>query len=104
AFSKDDGRTWSAPVTPHHDGTKSQHGFATLFQAPGAGLGLIWLDGRSIDEASGRDDMSVRSATFDRDGKEIAETIVDERACDCCPTAVAITSDGPIAAFRDRSA
>jgi hypothetical protein len=70
AFSKDDGRTWSAPVTPHHDGTKSQHGFATLFQAPGAGLGLIWLDGRAIDEASGRDSMSIRAATFDREGKE----------------------------------
>jgi hypothetical protein len=104
AFSKDDGRTWSAPVTPHHDGTKTQHGFATLFQAPGAGLGLIWLDGRAIDEASGRDSMSVRAATFDRDGKEIAETIVDDRACDCCPTAAAITTDGPIVAFRDRSA
>ncbi len=104
AFSKDDGRTWSAPVTPHHDGTKSQHGFATLFQAPGAGLGLIWLDGRTIDEASGRDSMSVRAATFDREGKEIAETIVDERVCDCCPTAAAMTADGPIAAFRDRSA
>jgi hypothetical protein len=99
AFSKDDGRTWSAPVTPHHDGTKSQHGFATLFQAPGAGLGLIWLDGRSIDEASGRDDMSVRSATFDRDGKEIAETwIVDERLR-LLSTAVATTWTVRIAAF-----
>jgi hypothetical protein len=103
AFSRDDGRTWSAPATPHHDGTKTQHGFATLFQSPDAGLGVVWLDGRTIDEASGRDSMSVRAATFDRDGKEIAETIVDERVCDCCPTAAAITSDGPIAAFRDRS-
>jgi hypothetical protein len=104
AFSKDDGRTWSAPVSPHHDGTKTQHGFATLFQAPGAGLGLIWLDGRAVDEAAGHDSMGLRAATFDRDGKEIAESLVDERVCDCCPTAAALTSDGPIAAFRDRSA
>lgn len=28
---------------------------------------------------------------------------VDLRVCECCPTTVAVTSDGPIAAFRDRS-
>ena len=44
AFSKDGGKTWTAPVSPHHDGTKTEHGFASLFQAPGAGLGLVWLD------------------------------------------------------------
>jgi len=48
AHSKDDGRTWSASFTPHHDGTKREHGFASLFQMPGAGLGLIWLDGRAM--------------------------------------------------------
>lgn len=29
--------------------------------------------------------------------------LIDGRVCDCCPTAVSITADGPIAAFRDRS-
>jgi hypothetical protein len=48
SFSKDDGRTWSASVTPHHDGTKTEHGFASLFQMPGAGLDLVWLDGRQM--------------------------------------------------------
>jgi hypothetical protein len=106
AFSKDDGRTWSPPASPHHDGTKTQHGFASLFQAPGAGLGLVWLDGRSIEiEAQkGNDNMSVRAATFDRDGHQVSESLVDDRVCDCCPTAVAMTADGPVAAFRDRSA
>ena len=49
AWSTDSGATWSKPVSPHHDGTKTQHGFASLFQAPGAGLGLVWLDGRAAD-------------------------------------------------------
>jgi hypothetical protein len=40
ARSTDDGRTWSASLTPHHDGTQTEHGFASLFQMPGAGLGL----------------------------------------------------------------
>ena len=39
AWSKDAGATWSKPVSPHHDRTETQHGFASLFQAPGAGLG-----------------------------------------------------------------
>ena len=105
AFSKDEGRTWSAPTSPHHDGTKTQHGFASLFQTAGGGLGLVWLDGRAVDPDpdKGKDNMSLRAATFDRDGTETSEAAVDERVCDCCPTAIAMTTDGPIAAFRDRS-
>ena len=52
AWSKDGGHTWSAPTSPHHDGTKTEHGFASLFQAPGAGLGVVWLDGRTTCAAS----------------------------------------------------
>ena len=50
SFSKNDGRTWSTSVTPHHDSTKTEHGFASLFQMPGAGLGLVWLDGRQMKQ------------------------------------------------------
>jgi hypothetical protein len=105
AFSKDEGHTWSAPTSPHHDGTKTQHGFASLFETPGGGLGLVWLDGRAVDPDpdKGKDNMSLRAATFDRDGTETSEAAVDERVCDCCPTAIAMTTDGPIAAYRDRS-
>jgi hypothetical protein len=105
AFSKDEGVTWSAPVSPHHDGTKTEHGFASMFQAPGAGLGLVWLDGRALEETGGKsnDNMSLRAAVFDRNGTQVSESLVDDRVCDCCPTAVAMTSDGPLAVFRDRS-
>jgi hypothetical protein len=97
AYSKDDGQTWSASFTPHHDGTQTEHGFASLFQMPGAGLGLIWLDGRS------KDAMSVRFGSFDTAWNQKAEMPVDVRVCDCCPTAAAVTSEGVIIAFRDRS-
>ena len=105
--SMDDGKTWSPSITPHHDGTKSEHGFASLFQTPGAGLGLVWLDGRAMKgeghDGHGGGEMSVRSATFDTDGKQISEAAVDLRVCECCPTAAAVTADGPIVAYRDRS-
>ena len=38
SYSTDEGRTWAEPFTPHHDGTQSQHGFASLFEMPGEGL------------------------------------------------------------------
>jgi hypothetical protein len=110
AWSRDNGRTWTPSVTPHHDGTRTEHGFASLFQAPGAGLGLVWLDGRAMSPEShgghdGKDAgaMGVRAAVFDRDGSQRSEMVVDTRVCECCPTAAAVTSEGVIAAFRNRT-
>jgi len=107
AFSRDEGQSWTQATSPHHDGTPTEHGFASLFQAPGAGLGLVWLDGRAMkaakpdEEPSGS--MALRAAVFDRQGAQVSETVLDDRVCECCPTAAAVTSDGPIVAFRDRS-
>jgi hypothetical protein len=110
SHSQDDGRTWSPSFVPHSDGTKTEHGFASLFQMPGAGLGLVWLDGRAMKPQSGHDDhggsagsMSVRFATFDVSWRQTSEAPVDLRVCECCPTAAAVTSEGPIAAFRNRT-
>ena len=110
SYSRDDGKSWSRSFTPHTDGTRTEHGFASLFQMPGAGLGLVWLDGRATkpqaghgDHAAGGGAMSVRFAAFDGNWKPVSEAPVDLRVCDCCPTAAAVTSDGPIAAFRNRT-
>jgi hypothetical protein len=105
AWSKDGGTTWSRPTSPHHDGTKTQHGFASLYPVPGGGLGLVWLDGRatSPDSAHATDNMSLRAAVYSKSGTELSETGIRGRVCDCCPTSVAMTSDGPVVAFRNRS-
>ena len=112
SHSKDDGKTWAASFTPHHDGTKTEHGFATLFQMPGAGLGAVWLDGRNmkgggdhgaVGHASPDSDMSLRFGSFDKAWTQTADAALDLRVCECCPTAAAVTSDGPIVAYRDRS-
>jgi hypothetical protein len=106
SWSRDDGRTWSAPVNPHHDHTETQHGFASLFQVPGSGLGLVWLDGRAIkpDAPEGVGNMALRATTFDTAGTQLKEVVVDARVCECCPTAAARTADGIIVAYRNRSA
>ena len=105
AFSTNQGKTWSAPVTPYKDASMTEHGFVSLFQSPGtgAGLGLVWLDGRA--QAAKEDaDMAMRSATFDATGKQLRETFVDPRVCECCSTSSAITPEGVIVAYRDRTA
>jgi len=104
SWSRDRGRTWSAPVSPHHDGTQTQHGFVSLFQAPGAGLGLVWLDGRTTDPQKESGDMALRASVYAPDGKQLRETVVDPRVCECCSMSAATTSEGVIVAYRDRSA
>jgi BNR repeat-like domain len=110
ARSADGGRTWSPPFSPHHDGTKTQHGFASFFEQPGAGepFGIVWLDGRLTTPSKDPDDdavgeMTLRSARFDAAWQERAEQPIDLRVCDCCPTAAAATANGVVVAYRDRT-
>jgi hypothetical protein len=107
SYSKDNGKTWSASFMPHNDGTAAPHGFASLFQMPGGGLGVIWLDGRAKKGGQrgqgGGGDTSVRFASFDREWKQTGDIPLDLRICECCPTTAAVTANGPIVAFRDRS-
>jgi hypothetical protein len=104
SWSKDQGHTWSKPVSPHHDNTMTEHGFVSLFQAPGAGLGLVWIDGRATNPETESGDMSLRASVYDAAGKQLRETVVVPRVCECCSTSVAETAEGPIVAFRNRSA
>ena len=92
-----DGKTWSAPTSPHKDGTKSQHGFASFFTV-GTSTGIVWLDGRQT--SGGKGDMTLRAATSI---PVKTDMLVASRVCDCCPTAAANTADGPIVAFRGRT-
>jgi hypothetical protein len=106
--SKDGGRTWSAPITPHRDPPAAvEHGFVSFFDAPGAGLGLVWLDGREMagghDAAAGQHgSMTLRSAII-ANGVAGPEQVIDPKVCECCQTSAARTPDGVIVAYRDRS-
>jgi hypothetical protein len=106
AYSRDEGRTWSRPIAPHHDRTKTQHGFASLFEMPDATLGLVWLDGRDQElKASepGGASMGLYFARFDKQWRQTAESVVNTRVCECCPTAAVVADAGVLTAFRDRS-
>ena len=108
AISQDAGETWGRPITPHTDGTRTEHGFVSLFPWQNS-IGAVWLDGRNmtpgIHDAHGSSaaGMTLRSAVIAPTGELTAEHLVDELVCDCCQTDVALTENGPVAVYRDRT-
>ena len=106
SLSTDGGQSWSQPVMPHTDGTPTEHGFVSLYPHA-AGVGLVWLDGRNMvneyDPDVIRDGMTLRGAVFDARGTRMYEQEIDGLICDCCQTDVAISANGPVAVYRDRS-
>jgi hypothetical protein len=109
AVSADAGQTWTEPMSPHDDGTPTEHGFATLLPV-GPSVLAIWLDGRRTQGGAGHDQhaggaMTLRSLTIDRGGRGAGTGAeIDARVCDCCQTDAALTDEGPIVVYRDRSA
>ncbi len=111
AQSKDGGRTWSKPIVPHLDKTQTEHGFVSLIPLADGRVGAIWLDGRNLKDVKDEGDehtplpvsMTLRYAAIDADGKLSDEAPLDDRVCECCQTSAALTSEGPIAVYRDRS-
>jgi hypothetical protein len=108
AVSRDAGRSWSPAATPHDDGTPTEHGFVTLLPQD-AGFLAIWLDGRhttgSHDHGHGDGGaMTLRSVMIDAAGQPAsAGAELDARVCDCCQTDAAVTREGPVVVYRDRS-
>lgn len=103
ALSGDGGRSWSTPVTPHRDGTPTQHGFVSILPWQNEGLIAVWLDARRSAGTGREDDVGLRYAQLDRNGRVIDSAELDERTCSCCRTSAAITEAGLLVAYRDRS-
>lgn len=111
ALSNDGGKTWSKPVVPHLDNTQTEHGFVSLLPLHDGRVGAIWLDGRNMQDMKEDHDedqplpvsMTLRYATIDATGKISAAAQLDERVCECCQTSAAVTAEGVIAVYRDRS-
>ena len=101
--SRDDGRSWSTPVTPHTDGLAAEHGFVSLWADGGRNLGLVWLDGRKSAMKDSTREMTVRTASVREDGTIFKEAVLDARSCDCCQTATAKGTLGRVIVYRDRS-
>jgi hypothetical protein len=112
ALSSDAGASWRDPIVPHADGTPTEHGFVSLFPAPG-GVGAVWLDGRNMadaTEAAAHHDahgtgggMTLRAVELSADGEILDNALLDELVCDCCQTDAVIVGRDPLVVYRDRS-
>jgi hypothetical protein len=113
-FGEGEEPAWGTPVTPHDDGTPTEHGFISILPVEDQ-VGLVWLDGRNTlapgaegpDGHSGHGStvggMTLRAANVGRDGAISAEQEIDDLVCDCCQTDIAVGSGGPLAVYRDRT-
>lgn len=107
-----DGGQWSEPITVHDDGTATEHGFVSLWADGHDRIGIAWLDGRHTGTASDHDAhadhagsgaMSLRSTRIDAQLHKHEDVEIDAMTCDCCPTAVATSREGPMLVYRGRS-
>ncbi|QOC21525.1 exo-alpha-sialidase [Wenzhouxiangella sp. AB-CW3] len=113
ARSTDQGASWSEPAVPHRDGTQTEHGFVSYFAWDEATAGMVWLDGRYTAEAGDGGhgdhhhghggDMTLRTARIGPGDAIEDKQMLDERVCDCCQTASAMTARGPLVIYRGRS-
>jgi hypothetical protein len=94
------GSEHAAPRRLHDDVGLGEHGFVSLAPMDEGGLVAAWLDGR--DHAKPNGAMRVQARFIDSDGRFGAEILLDERACDCCPTSLTARGDGALVAWRDR--
>ncbi|MBY6205313.1 glycoside hydrolase [Halomonas denitrificans] len=118
--STDQGESWSLPAIPHRDETQTEHGFVSYFADREGTPHLVWLDGRhtaiDADEPAAREGhvagnvaghgsgaaMTLRTASMV--GAAFGPSVeLDDRVCDCCQTASALTGNGPVVVYRDRS-
>ena len=111
--SRDGGANWAAPVLVHDDGTRTEHGFVSMWAQPDGRLGLAWLDGRETGAGGGHAGhtgaetgpagaMTLRAAFFDAQLQRSDEALIDARVCDCCQTAAAMTGRGALLVYRGR--
>jgi hypothetical protein len=96
---------WLTDLPLHTDGTPTEHGFVSAVPYKDGSFFVTWLDGRNTEENQDgiRGAMTVRAAEVSAQGEVSRDTVLDARSCDCCQTTAAITSNGPVVIYRDRS-
>ncbi len=107
--SLDKGASWSPSRILHDDGKKAEHGFVSILPQE-QNYFVSWLDGRNtvMEGSSGHGDehhgaMSLRAALINKTGIKSDDLELDNRVCDCCQTSAALTVNGPVVVYRDRS-
>jgi hypothetical protein len=99
ARSTDGGATWKPAGLLHDNRVPAENGFVS-WVPDGKALRAVWLDGRETPKDG---PMTLRTTVLEGDRLRPAE-LLDDRVCDCCQTDAALAADGPVVAYRDRTA
>ena len=113
-YKNRDSTSWKKNFILHTDGTKTEHGFVSMIPANNQDEFFVtWLDGRNTIESnptdhengdhSGPGAMTLRGAMVNIQGNVINSKELDHRICDCCQTSAAMTLNGPVVVYRDRT-
>lgn len=108
SFPGDESRRWNA-ITPHSDGTATEHGFVSMIPLDSESVLAIWLDGRHTEQRADEEyadmdqAMTLRSAIIHKDGTIENERIIDDTVCDCCQTDLVAVDGGAVAVYRNRT-
>lgn len=94
------GSSWERLGLLHDDSTPSEHGFVSYAPLADGTVQAFWLDGRDMP---GGKPMQLRTTRLGDTGPPAPSALLDERVCECCATDAALTSEGPVVAYRDRS-
>ncbi len=96
---------WYTEMPLHSDQTPTEHGFVTAIPYQADSFFVTWLDGRNTEEIDGqeRGAMTIRAAEVSVKGEIVNEVLLDSRTCDCCQTTAAVTENGPVVIYRDRT-
>lgn len=102
---------WDEPFTPHRDSIKAEHGFVSLLPLKRDELLAVWLDGRFTGPESDHSDhshstggaMTLRAISITANGASGEDLELDDRVCDCCQTDAALTDQGPVVVYRNRT-
>ena len=113
-YKNRDSLSWKKNFILHTDDTKTEHGFVSMIPANNQDEFFVtWLDGRNTLESDPTDHengdhssggaMTLRGAMVDLQGKVVNSQELDHRICDCCQTGAAMTLNGPVVVYRDRT-
>jgi hypothetical protein len=56
SVSRDAGKTWTKPVSPHSDRSENEHGFVSLVDQGQGSFAAFWLDARNFKMEAGEHD------------------------------------------------
>ena len=96
SVSTDGGAHWGAPQVANRPGKGGESSYPSAAAADDSHAALIWLDGTNWKQKR----MTLMSRTVQSDGSAVQAVVLDADTCTCCPTSLAQTGAGLLAAYR----